>query len=151
MKSWYFFQRMRPEELSECHILSVFHDWQNSDIRYYTGSIKWLHIFHLKNQQKHFCRQENFLVRSFPYAKYFCERKKENNRDNPSTFQCTITFSGRHIFSRTFMFSCVSWFTWQMSEFVEIEIGLHVHFICYVAIKNKFWIAIFSTISSLEI
>ena len=68
---------------------------------------------------KHFCRQEKFLVRSFPNVKYFCERKKENNRDNPSTFQCTITFTYFHALT-----SFVSCFTWQLREFVEIEIGL---------------------------
>ena len=47
--------------------------------------------------------REFFLVKSFPYVKHSCERKKENNRDNPSTFQCTITFSGRRIFSRPYI------------------------------------------------
>ena len=89
--------------------------------------------------------REFFLVKSFPYVKHSCERKKENNRDNPSTFQCTITFSGRRIFSRTYIICelfhmtkegiCLNW-NW-----------FAIPYICYFAIKIKFWLAIFSIFS----
>ena len=93
---------------------------------------------------KHFCRQEKFLVRSSPNVKYFCERKKENNRDNPSTFQCTITFSGRHIFSRTYSICKLFHMTiegicWNWNWFA-------IPCICHLN-ETKFWLAIFSIFS----